>query len=418
LQSENRKSIIEVTFSRRMLVAFVMGFSAGLPLLLTMGVLQAWMKEKGVDLTWIGMIALVQLPYTWKFIWAPVLDRFTPPFLGRRRGWLLVAQLALIGAIVLLGYSDPVENAVMMVAAAILVAFFSASQDIVIDAYRREDLADEELGLGSSMYIYGYRLGMLLAGGGGMILADRMPFAGVYLIMAACMLPGLLTTLLTPEPDISAGTPRTLKEAVVNPLVEYFSRHNAIWILVFILLYKVGDTMAGAITTPFYLDIGFTKTDIGAVVKVFGTGATLTGALLGGIILLKLGINRSLWIFGALQALSTAGFAVLAKIGYSIPALSGVIAFENLSSGMGTAAFVAFMASITNKKFTATQYALLTSLIGIPRALASAVTGFMAKSIGWESFFIFCALAAVPGMLLLIKFAPWNSRAAVEAEAN
>jgi PAT family beta-lactamase induction signal transducer AmpG len=418
LQSENRKSIIEVTFSRRMLVAFVMGFSAGLPLLLTMGVLQAWMKEKGVDLTWIGMIALVQLPYTWKFIWAPVLDRFTLPFLGRRRGWLLVAQLALIGAIVLLGYSDPVENAVMMVAAAILVAFFSASQDIVIDAYRREDLADEELGLGSSMYIYGYRLGMLLAGGGGMILADRISFAGVYLIMAACMLPGLLTTLLTPEPDISAGTPRTLKEAVVNPLVEYFSRHNAIWILVFILLYKVGDTMAGAITTPFYLDIGFTKTDIGAVVKVFGTGATLTGALLGGIILLKLGINRSLWIFGALQALSTAGFAVLAKIGYSIPALSGVIAFENLSSGMGTAAFVAFMASITNKKFTATQYALLTSLIGIPRALASAVTGFMAKSIGWESFFIFCALAAVPGMLLLIKFAPWNSRAAVEAEAN
>jgi PAT family beta-lactamase induction signal transducer AmpG len=233
--------------------------------------------------------------------------------------------------------------------------------------------------------------------------------------MAACMLPGLLTTLLTPEPDISAGTPRTMKEAVVNPLVEYFSRHNAIWILVFILLYKVGDTMAGAITTPFYLDIGFTKTDIGTVVKVFGTGATLAGAFLGGIILLKLGINRSLWIFGALQALSTAGFAVLAKIGYSIPALSGVIAFENLSSGMGTAAFVAFMASITNKKFTATQYALLTSLIGIPRALASAVTGFMAKNIGWENFFIFCTLVAVPGMLLLIKFAPWNSKAAVEA---
>jgi len=415
LQSENRKSIIKVTFSRRMLVAFVMGFSAGLPLLLTMGVLQAWMKEKGVDLTWIGMIALVQLPYTWKFIWAPVLDRFTLPFLGRRRGWLLVVQLALIIAIVLLGYSDPVEHVAMMVAAAILVAFFSASQDIVIDAYRREDLADEELGLGSSMYIYGYRLGMLLAGGGGMILADRMPFAGVYLIMAACMLPGILTTLLTPEPDISVGTPRTMKEAVVNPLVEYFSRHNAIWILVFILLYKVGDTMAGAITTPFYLDIGFTKTDIGAVVKVFGTGATLAGAFLGGVILLKLGINRSLWIFGALQALSTAGFAVLAKIGYSIPALSGVIAFENLSSGMGTAAFVAFMASITNKKFTATQYALLTSLIGIPRALASAVTGFMAKNIGWENFFIFCALVAVPGMLLLIKFAPWNSKAAVEA---
>ncbi|MBW2431858.1 MAG: AmpG family muropeptide MFS transporter [Deltaproteobacteria bacterium] len=400
-----------------MLVALVMGFCAGLPLLLTMGVLQAWMKERSIDLTWIGMISLVQLPYTWKFIWAPVLDRFTPPFLGRRRGWLLIAQLLLITSIVALGYSDPVENAVMMVVAAILVAFFSATQDIVIDAYRREDLADEELGLGSSMYIYGYRLGMLLAGGGGLIMADHMPFSRVYLIMASCMLPGVLTTLLTPEPEVTAGAPRTMKEAVVNPLVEYFSRHNAIWMLIFILLYKIGDTMASAITTPFYLDIGFTKTDIGAVVKVFGTGATLAGAFLGGIILLKLGINRSLWIFGVLQALSTACFAILARIGYSIPALSGVIAFENLSSGMGTAAFVAFMASITNKKFTATQYALLTSLIGVPRAIASAVTGFLAKHIGWESFFFLCALVAIPGMLLLLKFAPWNSKAVVEVEA-
>jgi len=400
-----------------MLVAFVMGFSSGLPLLLTLGVLQAWMKEKNVDLTWIGLITLVQLPYTWKFVWAPVLDRFSLPLLGRRRGWLLIAQVLLILSIAALGYSDPVENVGLMVTAAILVAFFSATQDIVIDAYRREDLADEELGLGSSMYIYGYRLGMLLAGGGGLIMADHMPFSSVYLIMAACMLPGLLTTLLTPEPEITFGTPGTMKEAVVNPLVEYFSRDNAIWILIFILLYKIGDTMASAITTPFYLEIGFTKTDIGTVVKFFGTGATLAGAFLGGIILLKLGINRSLWIFGVLQALSTAGFAILARIGHSIPALSGVIAFENLSSGMGTAAFVAFMASITNKKFTATQYALLTSLIGVPRAVASAVTGFMAKHIGWESFFIFCVLVAIPGMLLLLKFAPWSTKAPVEAEA-
>jgi PAT family beta-lactamase induction signal transducer AmpG len=400
-----------------MLVALVMGFSAGLPLLLTMGVLQAWMKEKNIDLTWIGMITLVQLPYTWKFIWAPILDRFTLPFLGRRRGWLIVSQLALVLAIVALGYSDPVEHVSLMIVAAVLVAFFSATQDIIIDAYRREDLPDEELGLGSSMYIYGYRLGMLLASGGGLIMADHMPFSRVYLIMAFCMLPGILTTLLTPEPRVTAGTPRTMKEAVINPMVEYFNRSNAIWILIFILLYKIGDTMASAITTPFYLDIGFSKTDIGAVVKVFGTGATLAGAFLGGIILLRLGINRSLWIFGVLQALSTACFAVLARIGYSIPALSGVIAFENLSSGMGTAAFVAFMASITNKKFTATQYALLTSLIGIPRALASSVTGYMAKTIGWEGFFIICALVAIPGMLMLLKFAPWNSKSVVEVGA-
>ncbi len=412
---EYRKSILKVLCSRRMLVALVMGFSAGLPLLLTIGVLQAWMKEKNIDLTWIGMITLVQLPYTWKFIWAPILDRFTPPFLGRRRGWLIIAQLALVLAIAALGYSDPVEHVILMVVAAVLVAFFSASQDIVIDAYRREDLADEELGLGSSMYIYGYRMGMLLAGGGGLIMADHMPFSMVYLIMAGCMLPGIFTTLLTPEPRVAAGTPQTMKDAVINPLAEYFSRDNAVWILIFILLYKMGDTMASAITTPFYLDLGFSKTDIGAVVKVFGTGATLAGAFLGGIILLRLGINRSLWIFGVLQALSTACFALLARIGYSIAALSGVIAFENLSSGMGTAAFVAFMASITNKKFTATQYALLTSLIGIPRAVASSVTGFMAKTIGWESFFITCALVAIPGMLMLLKFAPWNEEASAGA---
>jgi PAT family beta-lactamase induction signal transducer AmpG len=418
LQQKNRKAILTIVFSRRMLVAFVMGFSAGLPLLLTMGVLQAWMKEEGLDLAWIGMITLVQIPYTWKFLWSPFLDRFSLPFLGRRRGWLLISQLALIFSIVSLGYSDPVNHAGMMVAAAVLVAFFSASQDIVIDAYRREDLPDEELGLGSSMYIYGYRMGMLLASGGGLIMADRMPFSMVYLIMAGCMFPGILTTLFTPEPKMSAGAPQTMKAAIVNPLGDYFRRRNALWILAFILFYKIGDTMASAITTPFYLDIGFSKTEIGTVVKLFGTGATLAGAFLGGIILLRTGINRCLWIFGVLQALSTAGFAVLARIGYSITALSGVIAFENLSSGMGTAAFVAFIASITNKKFTATQYALLTSLIGIPRAGASALTGMMAKHFGWESFFIVCTLVAVPGMLFLLKFAPWYPEPLAEAKAT
>ncbi|MGD2270583.1 MAG: MFS transporter, partial [Desulfobacterales bacterium] len=325
MQLAYQKSIVGIILSRRMLVAFVMGFSSGLPLLLTMGVLQAWMKDEGVDLTWIGMITLVQVPYTWKFIWAPFLDRFILPFLGRRRGWLLIAQLALMTAIAGLGYSDPVKNTGLMVFTAILVAFFSATQDIVIDAYRREDLPDEELGLGSSMYIYGYRLGMLLASGGGMIMADFMPFSRVYLFMAGCMLPGVLTTLLTPEPKTETGTPRSMKEAVVNPLVDYFSRNEALWILAFILLYKLGDTMASAITTPFYLEIGFSKTEIGTVVKIFGTGATMAGAFMGGLLLLKMGITRGLWIFGILQALSTAGFALLAKIGYNVAMLSGVI---------------------------------------------------------------------------------------------
>ena len=409
MQLPIRPSVLHVIFSRRMLVAFVMGFAGGLPLLLTMGILQAWMMEAGIGLTWIGMITLVQIPYTWKFLWAPFLDRFTPPFLGRRRGWLFTAQIALMASIAGLGFSDPVKNPWMMIMAAILVAFFSATQDIVIDAYRREDLPDEELGLGSSMYIYGYRLGMLLASGGGMILADHLSFPRVYLIMSLCLLPGVVTTLLTPEPSVNVDLPRSMKEAMVNPLIDYFKRSGALWILAFILLYKIGDTMASAITTPFYLEIGFSKTEIGAVVKLFGTAATMTGALFGGLLLLKMGINRGLWIFGVLQALSTACFAILARIGYNISMLAGVIGFENLSSGMGTAAFVAFMASITNKKFTATQYALLTSLIGLPRALASSVTGLIAKNIGWEGFFIGCTLIAIPGMLLLLKCAPWNS---------
>ena len=408
-QADDRAaSIAKTVFSPKMLVALLMGFSCGLPLLLTISVLQAWMKEAGIDLTVIGLMALVGLPYTLKFLWAPFLDRYTLPFLGRRRGWLLIAQLLLVISIVALALTDPVSHPAMVALAALAVTFFSASQDIVVDAYRREDLTDAELGLGSSLYINGYRVGMLLASGGGLIMADHVSFPTVYLIMAACMLPGIITTLLAPEPIAAAGKPGTLREAVVQPLIDYFHRSGAVWILAFILLYKIGDTMASTMTTPFYLDIGFTKTEIGTVVKLFGFWATVAGGLAGGVIMIRLGINRSLWIFGILQALSTAFFAVLARAGHHIGLLSSVIAFENLSSGMGTAAFVAFMASITNKKFTATQYALLSSLMGVPRVFASAPTGFLAKNFGWEAFFIFCALVAIPGMLLLIRFAPWH----------
>jgi PAT family beta-lactamase induction signal transducer AmpG len=393
-----------------MMVALLMGFSCGLPLLLTITLLQAWMKEAGVDLTVIGLMALVGLPYTLKFLWAPVLDRFTLPFLGRRRGWLLVVQLTLMVSISGLGFTNPANNPWMVAFIAFLVTFFSASQDTIVDAYRREDLPDEELGLGASLYVNGYRLGMLLASGGGLIMADHMPFSMVYQVMAACMLPGILTTLMAREPDIHDRTPKTLKEAVVEPLVEYFNRQGALWILAFIVLYKIGDSMATAITTPFYLDIGFSKTQIGTVVKLFGFWATVAGSLIGGVMMLRLKINRSLWVFGFLQAFSTAGFAVLARIGNSLIALAAVVTLENLCSGMGTAAFVAFMASITDKRFTATQYALLSSLMGVPRVIASAPTGFLAKIMGWETFFIFCTLIAAPGLMLLPKFAPWDRR--------
>ena len=407
---EPAESITRAVFSPKMLVALVMGFSCGLPLLLTISLLQAWMKDAGIDLTVIGLMALVGLPYTLKFLWAPFLDRYTIPVYGRRRGWLLIAQLSVVASIIALASTDPVAHPAMVALAALAVTFTSASQDIVVDAYRREDLSDAQLGLGSSLYINGYRVGMLLASGGGLIMADHMSFPAVYLIMAACMLPGIATTVLAPEPEAPAGKPESLREAVVQPMVEYFSRSGAVWILAFILLYKIGDTMASTMTTPFYLDIGFTKTEIGAVVKLFGFWATVAGGLAGGVLMIRLGIGRSLWVFGILQSLSTAFFAVLAHVGHHLPLLSSVIAFENLSSGMGTAAFVAFMASITNKKFTATQYALLSSLMGVPRVFASAPTGFMAKHFGWEGFFIFCALAAIPGMLLLIRFAPWHRR--------
>ncbi len=394
----------------------MMGFASGMPLLLTGSVLQAWMRESGVDLAVIGLFALVGLPYTLKFLWAPLLDRFTPRLFGRRRGWLLGFQVALMLAIASLGLASPAESPWLVAGIAFLVTFFSASQDIVIDAYRREDLADEELGLGSALYVNGYRVGMLLAGSGGLILADHFTFRTVYLLMAATVLVGVITTLLAREPQVAEGTPRTLRAAVIEPFTDYFRRHGALTMLAFILLYKLGDTMAAALTTPFYLDMGYSKTEIGAVVKLFGFWATIIGGLVGGVLILRIGIMRALWSFGILQAVSTAGFAVLVLVGHDLAWLAAVIAFENLSGGMGTAAYVAFMASLTNRRFTATQYALLSSLMGVPRVLASAPTGYLAEGLGWFGFFIFCTVIAIPGLWLLTRIGRFRQEEAMVAE--
>ncbi len=386
-----------------MLVALMMGFSCGLPLALTNDVLKAWMTIEGVDLTVIGLMALVGLPYTLKFVWAPVLDRFTIPVFGRRRGWLIIAQSLLMLSIIGLGLTRPGNSPMMVAAVAFLVTFFSASQDIVVDAYRREDIPDEELGFASSLYINGYRMGMLLAGGGGLIMATRIPFPMVYLLMAVCLVPGIVTTLLAPEPKINGKPPASMKDAVIDPISEYFSRTGALWALSFILLYKIGDSMAAAMAMPFYIDMGYTTDQIGTVAKLVGFWATIAGAFIGGVLTLKIGMYASLWIFGILQSISTACFALLAQNGHSIPALTAVIGFENLASGMGTVAFVAFMAMMTDKRFTATQYALLSSLMGIPRVFAAAPTGYAVKFMGWETFFIACALVAIPGLLILMK---------------
>ncbi len=391
-----------------MLVALLMGFASGLPLLVTGSLLQAWMEQQGVALEQIGLYALVGLPYTLKFLWAPLLDRFTLlERLGRRRAWLLAAQLGLMVALLLMAFSDPLGRPWLLAGVALLVTFFSASQDIVIDAYRRESLHERELGLGSSLYVNGYRIGMLVAGSGGLIMADQIGFRAVYVGLALVMLTAVVTTLWAREPEARHGHPQSLKEAVVAPFVDYFQRPGAWWLLAFILLYKIGDTMAAAITTPFYLQLGFTNTEIGAVVKLFGFWATIVGGLLGGVLILRWGIQRSLWWFGILQALSTAGFAVLAGCGANLACLAGVIAFENLAGGLGTAAYVAFMASLTNQRFTATQYALLTSLMGVPRVLAAAPTGYLASALDWPLFFILCTLVALPGLWLARQLSRW-----------
>ena len=393
---------IAAIFSGRMLVALLMGFASGLPLLLTGSVLQAWLKSGGIDLKAIGLFALVGLPYTLKFLWSPLFDRYSPPLFGRRRGWLAVMQVALAAALVGLSFAQPTPDHLVQISiAALLVTFFSASQDIVIDAYRRETLREEELGLGSALYVNGYRVGMLLAGGGGLILADMLSFPVMYRLMAAFMFGAIVVTLLSPEPPLPEGRPRTLMDAVVLPFRDYFTRRGAWLFLAFILLYKLGDTMASAMTTPFYLDLGYSLTEIGAVVKLFGFWATIAGGTLGGIWIMRIGLNRSLWLFGLGQMISTLGFAVLAGLPPHNAALATVVALENFTAGLGTAAFVGFMAALTDKRFTATQYALLSSLMGVPRVLAAAPTGWMVVSLGWTGFFVLCAAIAIPGLILI-----------------
>lgn len=389
-------------FSRRMLVMLLVGYSAGLPLLLVGSTLQAWMTNEGVDLTAIGMVSLLGLPYVFKPLWAPFLDRYQLPFLGRRRGWMVLFQVAIVLSILGLSMSDPKADIYIVSAWAFLITFFSASQDVVLDAYRREILPDEELGLGSSLYVNGYRLAMLVSGAFALYLADQIPWSEVYQWMAVLMVPSILFTFFAPKESHHIKIPDNLKIAIIGPLQDFFTRKGAWIVLLFILLYKVGDSMASNMTTPFILQIGYTKTDIATVAKTFGMVATMLGGLIGGIVMLKSNIRWSLIFFGILQAVSTLGFALLPSLPVGFQSLALVIAFENLASGMGTAAYAAYMASLTNKQFTATQYALLTALMGIPRVILSSPTGWMSKVMGWEMFFVVCTLVAIPGLLLLI----------------
>ena len=389
-------------FSYRMLIMLLMGYCAGLPLLLTGSTLQAWMTDQKVDLTSIGMVSLIGMPYVLKFLWAPFLDRFQIPFFGRRRGWMIVFQVLIISSIFGLSMTDPKTNLIAVLCWAFLIALFSASQDVVLDAYRREIMPDEELGLASSLYVNGYRLAMLVSGAFALFLADHNSWERVYQLMALLMVPALLFTFIAPKETHHIKIPSNMKEAVFGPLKDFFSRKGAWLVLLFILLYKVGDSMASNMTTPFILQMDYSKTDIAAVAKTFGMAATMLGGLFGGVMMLRYNMKWSLVFFGILQAVSTLGFSLLPSLPHQLSSLAMVIAFENLASGMGTAAYAAYMASLTNKQFTATQYALLTALMGIPRVILSSPTGKMAELMGWEMFFVACTVVAIPGLLLLI----------------
>jgi PAT family beta-lactamase induction signal transducer AmpG len=411
----------QVLVSGRLWLAALMGFAGGLPLMLTLTVLQAWLSAEGVSLTTIGLLGLIGFPYSIKFLWAPIVDRYKPLAIGRRRGWLLLTQIALAASIVLLGLQNPGGNIWGVVVAGYLVTFFSATQDIVIDAYRRESLADDEQGLAASFYTYGYRLGMLLASAGGLILADRIGFQAVYFVMAAVMAACVIVTLLAPEPDASGSRSRTLSESFIGPFVEFFTRRDdamkALLVLVFIVIYKLGDNLANHMSIPFYLQLGFSNTEIGAIAKTIGTGALLFGVFVGGAFTLKFKLYRSMFIIGVLQAASTACFVLLAIAGYDRAWLATVIAFENLTVGMGTAALLALMAALTNRQFTATQFALLSTLATLPRSLLSAPSGFMAEQLGWPQFYVVCTLLAIPGLLLLPLVRQWFGEDASKTSA-
>ena len=394
-----------------MLICIFQGFSSGMPLYVLVQLIPAWLRTADVDLSTIGLFTLVTLPYTWKFLWAPLLDRYSLPFLGRRRGWTLLSQLLLLVCITRFGGVDPGVNLTAAVWLVFLTSLFSATQDIVLDAYRREMLADDELGTGNSIFINAYRISSLVPGSLAFVLADLLPWSTVFWIVGLFMGVGIVTTLLVPETADERIAPRSLRAAVVEPFTEFFSRggaKSALLILSFMLFYKLGDNMAVALQTPFFLDLGFSLIEIGTIAKFVILGSTIAGTLLGGLLMLKLSINRALWIFGFVQIISIFGYAALARIGDNLYALAVATGLEYLGVGLGTVALTAFMAKQTSRRFTATQFALLTSLTAVPRTLANATTGFIIEAVGYFSFFLLCAAVAVPGMLLLLVVAPWS----------
>lgn len=393
--------------NRKMLTILFLGLASGVPLGIVITVLQAWLTTSGIDLKTVSLAVLVQMPYSWKFIWSPLMDRFVPPFLGRRRGWMLISQLLMLVSIAAMGQFDPAHSLGAILALATVIAFAGASHDIVIDAYRRDVLDESELGFGSAVavnsYLIGYRyIGVVL----GLFLGDVLPWSQVFMVLAAFALVGVAGTLIAIEPKGAIHAPRTLREAVVSPFLDYLKRPGAVEILLFILLYKLGDNLASALLTLFYIKVGFSLTQISIYYKVVSFWGMFAGGLVGGAILTRYSIRKCLMGFGVFQGVTPLAFAILVSTGPNVWALIFVVAVETFSLGMGASALTAFMLRLCNRKFSATQYALLTSFMGIPRTIVPASAGFIVDYAGWVHFYILCVVLAIPGLLMIYFRAP------------
>ncbi|WP_333495157.1 muropeptide MFS transporter AmpG [Kluyvera sp. CHPC 1.251] len=385
-------------------ILLILGFASGLPLALTSGTMQAWMTVENIDLKTIGFFSLVGQAYVFKFLWSPVMDRYTPPFLGRRRGWLLTTQCLLLIAIAAMGFLEPSTQLRWMAALAVIIAFCSASQDIVFDAWKTDVLPAEERGAGAAISVLGYRLGMLVSGGLALWLADKwLGWQGMYWLMAALLVPCIIATLLAPEPSDVIPVPKSLEQAVVQPLKDFFGRNNAWLILLLIVMYKLGDAFAMSLTTTFLIrGVGFDAGQVGMVNKTLGLFATIVGALYGGVLMQRLTLFRALLIFGILQGVSNAGYWALSVTDKHIYSMAAAVFFENLCGGMGTAAFVALLMTLCNKSFSATQFALLSALSAVGRVYVGPIAGWFVEAHGWPTFYLFSVIAAVPGILLLL----------------
>ena len=416
----------ELIKNRRLLFCVLIGFSSGLPFYTITNLFSIWFRSFGIDLKTIGLFALIQLPYTWKFFWSPFCDKYNFFDLGRRRSWMLLTQVALLLIIPVFGWLSPKSNLSVIITLSIVLAFLSATQDIVIDGFRRELLQEPEQGLGNVVHVNAYKFSSLVPGSLSLILADYVSWILVFTITGMFMLPGIVLTLFMKEPFYSNNIPKTLKEAVIQPFQEFLSRQgiiNTLAILVFIFLYKLGDTMATSLLTPFYLDLGFSKTEIGLIAKNAGLWTSIFGGIMGGIALVQLGVNRSLWIFGVLQSIVILAFVWLTMYPPDLIDLAIVIALESFGMSLGTAAFTAFIAIKTNPNYAATQFALFTSLAATPRVIANSFAGYFIEggdisffnitlfhinALGWQFFYLLCFFLTIPGLLLLIKIAPWN----------